>query len=199
MYLQFVGIPGTLHMKQRASVWLFLVIVTCSHALAQDAHIVTITPGSGYETTIIVNSQIHDEYGLAYPLTYEFSVPQASSGLRVYKRYAASAGWTQLVEKTSAEFFNALEVVRFDYAAARAFISVGFDSDSDTIHVMATDGSGHGISVTFNRICRYYDDREAVVCCSADDYADWNLSNFLMGCLRISDNDRLTISRTFFS
>jgi hypothetical protein len=46
-----------------------------SFGFAQEAPVVTITPGAGNEMNIVIEPQAHQEYGVAYPLTYEFSIP----------------------------------------------------------------------------------------------------------------------------
>ena len=158
---------------------MFIFWGICSLGLAQDTNIVTITFGVDNEIIISINPQIHLDYGVAYPLTYEFSIPQGISSLLVYKRHLSSAEWTQVMEKTADDFYNAIEVVRFDYTLNKAFVSVGFADSSDTTFVKITDHSGQNIPLTFNGICEYYDNRDAVVSCSADDYGDWNLTNFL--------------------
>ena len=158
---------------------MFTLVAMCSFGFAQEAAVVTIMPGADNHMSVVIDPQIHQDYGVTYPLTYEFSLPQGASGLRAYKRHSSAAEWIQLPDMTSDDFFNAVEVVRFEYASGRALVSVGFAAVSDTICLKVTDSLGQNAPITFNRICRYYDDRVAVVSCSADDYADWNLTNFL--------------------
>ena len=150
-----------------------------SLGFAQEAPVVTIMPGAGNEMNIVIEPQAHQEYGVAYPLTYEFSIPQGMSGLHAYRKHARAAEWVPLPERTPDDFFNAVEVVRFEYASGKALVSVGFAAASDSICLKLADSSGQNVRMTFSRICKYYDDRAAVVSCSADDYADWNRANFL--------------------
>ena len=150
-----------------------------SLGFAQEPPVVTIAPGADNEMYVVIDPQAHQEYGVAYPLTYEFSIPQGMSGLRAYRNHARAAEWVPLPERTPDDFFNAAEVVRFEYPSGRAFVSVGFAAASDSICLKLTDSSGQSAPMTFIRICEYYDDRAAVVSCSADDYADWNRANFL--------------------
>ncbi len=166
-------------MRRLISEAVVILLGMCSLGLAQHTALITIEPGVNNEMNVIIDPQMHRDYGVTYPLTYEFSIPEGVSGLRAYTRHARASEWAQILEKTSDDFFNATEVVRFEYALEKAFLSVGFANSSDTIYVKMTDNAGQSIPVTFNRICKYYDDRDAVVSCSADDYADWNLGNFL--------------------
>jgi hypothetical protein len=62
-----------------------------------------------------ISSEVHNDYGFAYPLTYEFSIPDGVSDLKSYKRYTESQSWQQIGEKKDADFFNGIEAVRFDY------------------------------------------------------------------------------------
>jgi hypothetical protein len=165
--------------RQFISKFLLMLLGIYSIGFAQNANIVTINPGFDNEIIVSIDPQIHLDYGIAYPLTYEFSIPQGSSDLHVYKRQARNDEWTQVVEKTADDFCNAIEMARFDHISNKAFVSVGFANSSDTTFVKITDDSGLNVPITFNQICKYYDNRDAVVSCSADDFADWNRANFL--------------------
>jgi hypothetical protein len=156
-----------------------MIMGFCRTGIAQNVNIVTIGHDFNDEIIVTIDPQIHIDYGVAYPLTYEFSIPNNLSGLLAYKRYSANEGWTPFEEKTSAEFFNAIEAVRFEYDSNRVFLSAGFADSTDTLFLKITDSFYQNIPITFNQICKYYDNRDAAVICSADDYADWNLNNFL--------------------
>ena len=91
------------------------------------------------ETIITIDNQTHIDYGLAYPVTYEFTIPAESSDLQSYRRFQATQNWAQMVEKTTEDFFNGIEVVRFDYDADVAYVSVGFSEFSDSIFIKLMD------------------------------------------------------------
>ena len=110
----------------------------------------------------------HSDYGLAYPVTYKFNIPAASANLTAWARKGATGVLTQLTEKTTADFFNGIECVRFDYANNCAYVSVAFGADDD-IYIIIRDTSGDLVPITFIAICAYYDNRKAVVVMSADD------------------------------
>ena len=75
----------------------------------------TINTNSRDETVIAIDSQTHVDYGLSYPVTYEFNIPSASNDLMSYRRFKSEQEWSQIIEKTSNDFFNGIEAVRFDY------------------------------------------------------------------------------------
>ncbi|MCX6706818.1 MAG: hypothetical protein NT001_01610, partial [Candidatus Woesearchaeota archaeon] len=98
---------------------------------------------------ISIDSTNHSDYGLGFPVTYEFSIPSGSSNLKAYRRYLASEPWAQIAEKTSSDIFNGIEAVRFDYAHDIAFVSVAFNNSSDNIYVEITDSSGITQSISY--------------------------------------------------
>ena len=112
-----------------------------------------------YYHTFSVDSTNHEEYGLTYPITYEFSIPSSSSNLEAYKRFSLSEAWIQIVEQSRNDYFNGIEAVRFDYAQNRAYISISFSDYSDTVYLVFKDSSGNEIVSSFLGISDYYDNR----------------------------------------
>ncbi len=167
-------------MKRIILLSLSLLLGTFSIGFAQNANILTIHKDQNNEITITIDPQIHNDYGVTYPLTYEFSIPEDKTDLVAYKKYSNSEPWEQLPIKTSDEFYNAWEMVRFEYTLNKIFLSAGFFGSTDSLFVKITDNVGQNIPISFNQICKYYDNRDAAVICSADDYADWNRANFLI-------------------
>jgi hypothetical protein len=120
---------------------------------------------------ISVDGQQHDDYGLGYPVTYVFEIPAAySDGLKAFIRYSTEDSWSQLATKTSSEFFNGIDCVRFDYALDRAYVSVAFSGDSDDIYIWLTDQNDDIIQSFYLGIAEHYDDRKAAVVVTADDW-----------------------------
>jgi hypothetical protein len=113
------------------------------------------------EVVISVDPSLHQEYGLAYPVTYKFGIPAGSTNLVAYQKHLQGATWIPFTEKTSSDFFNGIEAIRFDYAANVAYVSVGFDSTSDDIFLRVTDWTGQPVNIQFQGICRYYDNRQS--------------------------------------
>ncbi|HLN89557.1 MAG TPA: hypothetical protein VK253_05780, partial [Candidatus Binatia bacterium] len=128
---------------------------------------------------ISVNAQQHDDYGLGYPVTYVFEIPpEVTGGLRAYTRYSISDSWSRLMEKTSSDFFNGIECVRFDYAADRAYVTVAFSGVSDDIYIRLTDQSDSVVQSVYAGISEYYDNRKAAVTATHDDWDGYFTSNF---------------------
>lgn len=134
------------------------------------------------ETIITANSQSHLDYGLSYPVTYEFSISDFDGELNVYRKNEKNQDWTVMNEKNSTDFFNGIEVVRFDNNENKAYISVGFSIISDSIFIKIARNQNSSTVGSFLRICEFYDNRKAVVTVTADDWADWNNENFVQAC-----------------
>ena len=137
---------------------------------------------------ITIDQQVHLDYGLAYPMTYEFYIPNEGNEYLAFLRYRFSDNWIEMVEKTSNDFFNGIEAVRFDYIDSKAYVSVGFSSLSDSIYIMFEDGENQ-VEAIFDRISPYYDNRDAVVTSTADDWADWCHEKFIRACRKFRDHN----------
>ena len=134
------------------------------------------------QTMIITDGQAHIDYGLTYPVTYEFSIPQNSENLNAYRKYKDSHDWNLIEEKTSNDFFNGIEAVRFDYDGNIAYVSVGFSILSDTIYIKIENNINENTNAPFKRISEYYDNRKAAVTVTADDWADYSNKKFIEAC-----------------
>ena len=125
--------------------------------------------GGGHH--IRVDHDSHEDYGLAYPVTYKYSIPAGSSNLQAYRRHKADEAWSQLTERTSQDLFNGVECVRFDYDNDCAYISVGFADGSDDVYMKVTNSDGDDVETVYMETCKYYDNRKATAVITAD---DWN-------------------------
>jgi len=116
----------------------------------------------------------HNDYGLMYPVTYVFNIPSGSSNLKAYKKYVEGDSWLQITEKTSSDFFNGIEAVRFDYSNNKAYVSAAFNDSSDDIYLKVTDVSDTVVGA-YSTIAEYYDNRKAIVSASIDEWVggDW--------------------------
>lgn len=151
----------------KSVVWLGLPL--CLTLQAQPPKLsVQIDPA--HEISVAVNAQIHRDYGLAYPLTYCFAIPGGSAALSAYRRYSTTEAWTPLATKTSADFFNGIEAVRFDYADLRAYVSAAFGAAGDSLYLRITDQAGRNVAIEYRGLSRYYDNRTAAVTVTADDW-----------------------------
>ena len=127
---------------------------------------------------ITVDSDQHNNYGLGYPVTYVFVIPSGVTAGKVYYKFSPEGSYEQLVEKTSDDFFNGINAIRFDFAGDRAYVSIAFAATSDKIYLKFTDGDDSPINVGFFFMADYYDNREAVVCFTADDLGSWSTDSF---------------------
>lgn len=102
------------------------------HYTATKGVVTEQTSGSGTDKyfKISATNQAHTDYGLAYPVTYVFDIPEGSSGLSAQKKYNLADSWQGISEKTSNDLFNGIEAVRFDYPNNKAYVSVAFPASS---------------------------------------------------------------------
>jgi hypothetical protein len=129
-----------------------------------------LTPASSSIFRILADGAAHNDYGLTYPVTYIFSIPTGVTSAKCYYRFTSGESWSELPTKTSDDFFNGVNAVRFDYYGHRAFVSIGFSAYSDNIYLKFTDEDGDPIECSFDSIAKYYDNRRMVVTISADDW-----------------------------
>ena len=120
---------------------------------------------------ISINSSKHNDYGLAYPVTFAFSLPENVTSTKVYYRYNQTSSWNFLATKTENDFFNGINCVRFSYTNHMAYVSIAFSSGSDKIYLKFTDTDDNEIPVNFAYIPKYYDNRACGVVYSIDDFS----------------------------
>ncbi len=134
------------------------------------------------EIIIVIDSQIHIDFGLSYPITYELSIPSNSFDLIAFVKFKSEQNWLPIPEKTSNDFFNGVEAVRYNYDENIAYVSIGFSEFSDSIFVKIIDSEENNINSSFIRISQYYDNRDAVVTSTADDWGAWSNPYFVQTC-----------------
>ncbi|HEY3307777.1 MAG TPA: Ig-like domain-containing protein, partial [Desulfuromonadaceae bacterium] len=157
------------------------IIVSClvlltSPAWATPSEATSASSESGY--LIHLKSADLQKFGLYYPVTYKFKMPPGASGLAAQYRYAVDEVWQELPEKMNGELFNGIDAVRFDYGGGFAYASIRFSRLSDSIYLRFIDTAGQAVAVQFNSLPRYYDDRQAVVTITLDDWGSWSDSAF---------------------
>ncbi len=132
-----------------------------------------LTTGAGTPTAtrfrIVIDSEAHQHFGLYYPVTFMFQIPSGSSNLTAQYRYDPADDWSTLDRKTTADFFNGVNAVRFDYPNNNAYISVAFCRNSDAIYVRVMNDQTE-VPISFLWIPFYYDNRSAAVTTSLDDW-----------------------------
>ena len=163
-------------------IFLSLLIINSFLLGQENTSILTINIDAQNEVIVSVDSQIHIDYGLSYPITYEFDIPQGLENLNAYRKYRSAQDWNLIDEKTDDDFFNGIEAVRFDYNENIAYISVGFSIISDSIFIRIVNSANENINASYMRMSEYYDNREAVVTVTADDWADYSNAKFIQAC-----------------
>jgi hypothetical protein len=106
-------------------------------------------------------------------MTYLIGLPKGSNGLKVFQKYSTNDEWIQIIQKTSTDLFNGVNAVRFDYPSNRAYVSVPFSSNTDSLFLEITDATNRSIEPLYRGISKYYDNRRAAVIVTADDWSDW--------------------------
>ena len=104
------------------------------------------------ETLIISREEDHINYGLSYPVTYEFHIPQDATDLYAYRKYQTYQDWNLIDIKTANDFFNGIEAVRFDYTENIAYVSAYFSSFSDSIFIQIVNSDNNRVDASFNKI-----------------------------------------------
>lgn len=128
---------------------------------------------------LIVDPDFHETFGLRYPVTVEVTLPYESTDLHVVVKDAPAGEWVLLNDLADSVGFQGIDGVRFDYAFNRAYLSITFDEDSDTLCFDVRTPSGATADWYYSGICKYYDNRDAAVTASADDWADWSMRPFI--------------------
>lgn len=146
-------------MKPFAAVLIVLLTVTTVvRAAAGD-------PPGPARFSIDIDRPMWEKWGFEYPATYVFRVGELAEGAEVRRRDSTLAAGANLERKSSDDFFNGVECVRFDRAANRIYVSVGFGT-SPTIE-LEFRGAG---SVRFEGVAKYYDGRRAAYTLSNDNW-----------------------------
>jgi hypothetical protein len=132
-----------------------------------------------FDYKITVDTTALADYGFTYPLTYEFAISPTASNMSASRRYTNTESWTSLPIKTTADFFNGIETVRFDYTLDRAYVSVLFGSATNTIYLrFYEDGIPDGINTQYIKIPEFYDNRKMAVTVTLDDWSTAYFSEF---------------------
>ena len=162
--------------RRTCTLWIVsLSILFCSEmSFSQNNELISVHTASTNEVKIVLQNSVHQKYGCAYPITFHFYLPASSNGLTVNKKYFSADIWTIVPEKTSNDYFNGVEAVRFEYEKNSAYVSVAFSSESDSLFLEFNDGAGSPITAQYLGISKYYDNRQAAVTVTADDWADWS-------------------------
>lgn len=136
-----------------------------------NAQIINVNTVNTNELAISIDSGAHEVFGFAYPVTFIVKFAAGHDSLNVCYRYSSANDWDTLPEKTSEDFFNGINAVRFDSTDTTAYISIAFSGNSDSLYLKITNNTQDTIIPTYTGIAKYYDNRKAVVTASADDWS----------------------------
>jgi hypothetical protein len=157
-------------LTSRTIIGVLITVALASTGASGQPSKIAVGYASGNVIRIVADSAAHVIYGLSYPVTYKVSIPLGSAELSASRRYSTTDAWYRVREKSSEDFFNGEEVVRFDYAASCAYVSVPFGSTTDTVYLKITKTSGQAVAAQYVGVCTYYDNRKAAVTITADDW-----------------------------
>ncbi len=180
-------------MKTTAFLAISCVLLFSATTYAQQNSKLSVHLGSDHEISVAVNSQIHADYGLSYPITYQLALPQGGTELTAYRRHAAGEAWLPIMEKTPEDFFNGEEVARFDYPGNLLYLSVAFGSVTDSIHLKIVNKAGQNVPAEYKGLSRYYDNRDAAVTVTADDWHP-SFDEYFLYAMAIFRQQRLWVS-----
>ena len=143
----------------------FAAVLVVLLTLPTIARIAAAESAAAAKFSITIDRAMWDKWGFQYPTTYVFHLGELATNAEVRRRDSRTASWTALEQKTADDFFNGVECVRFDRAAHRAYVSVGFHA-SPTVE-LEFRGAG---SVRFDAAAKYYDGRRAAYTLSNDNW-----------------------------
>jgi len=153
-------------------IFTLLMLVAGGSVRAQEGARISVSQPGANEVCLAIDPGTHQRLGVAYPLTFRFSL-LTDAGVTVERKYDRSAEWVRLTEKSSSDLYNAIEALRVDSSAGIAYVSVAFSSASDSIFLKFASGSGSSLGAHYLGMPRYYDGRRAAVTVTADDWANW--------------------------
>ncbi len=117
----------------------------------------------------VTQQQFHLRYGLAFPLTFKFYFSPEVTGLNAKVKHSSTDSWETIPEKHPGDIYNDEEAVRFDYNEQYAFISASFNY-CDSLFIKICDDADNNIESNYEGITKYYDNRQAAVTITADDW-----------------------------
>jgi hypothetical protein len=123
---------------------------------------------------IKINPELHQKFGLKYPVTLEFRLFSGQDHIIVTKWNSETKKWNQLQQKRKTNFFNGIETYRLDPPTKHLYVSVSFDDECDSIALKITGPYGVKIPYKYIGFNNYYDNRTAAITLSAD---DWEYGN----------------------
>jgi len=129
----------TSYISNRNDVWYVNFGLLYLYHWIDTRNVTQVTPiGSSRDKVFKINitSTDRQNYGAKYPVTYVFDIPQSwtnETNPYVNYRFRETDSWMIMENKTSSDFFNGIDAVRFDFSNHKAYVSIGFDDASNEI------------------------------------------------------------------
>jgi len=153
---------------------------------------ITKTEANKFEITL--DHETHENYGCKYPITYEFNVDNLDSSFFATKSSSVRQTVENITVRNRNEIFNAVDALRLDIENNRIYLSVGFTEYSDYLKIEFPEN----YNITFDKISKYYDNRDAIVTCSFDDAQGWK-KDISMQTGRVFQQHKVWISMAFIT
>ncbi len=130
---------------------------------------------------IVVDHQLHQDYGLKYPITYRFKLDSGNNSLTVWKKARQDDPYEMIPDRADTSFFNAVEAARLDENDQIVYVSVSFSELTDSLFLRMLDQQSQPVQAHYTGITAYYDNRKAAVTATIDDVAYWFNPHFVTG------------------
>jgi hypothetical protein len=123
------------YISNRTDVW-YVPLYLYHWADVKNITRVTFLQDGTYGTfKISINHNDHETYGVSYPITYVFNIPQNWTSGHVYCRFKDGGSWALMENKNSGDFFNGINASRFDFSGHKIYISIAFNHMSDYFYL----------------------------------------------------------------
>jgi hypothetical protein len=169
-------------LKEKYQYFLIVILVFLSSAQqTTHASLIKIVQSSIGQFVLVVDHQFHQDYGLQYPITYQFAITDEYASISVFKKAKMQDQWEMIPTQSDISFFNAVEALRISENKQYAYLSVSFYNISDTLFLYLTDQQQQPLAANYIGITRYYDNRTSAVTATIDDVAYWFNPHFVSG------------------
>lgn len=125
-----------------------------------------------HEFIININEELWNRWGFMYPVTYVFNISNVFQNTGVLFRYNNNDTWLSLEKKSTGDYYNGIECIRFNNTEDKVYVSVGFGT-SNTIYLKFINAE----NVLFDTVAKYYDNSKAVYSLSNDNWARRTTAN----------------------
>ncbi|MBN1618453.1 PKD domain-containing protein, partial [Candidatus Dojkabacteria bacterium] len=128
----------TTYISNRKDVWYVYLGPLYLYHWVDTRNVVQVTSTGALQNKVFkitIPQADHQKFGVKYPVTYVFDIPSGWGNPYVNYRFRTGDSWTALPTKTSSDFFNGINAVRFDLANDKAYVSIGFGDISHDIYL----------------------------------------------------------------